>query len=561
MLKNKVIYVEDDKAMLDLVEVKLEGEGINVVKSTDRGKSLEIIENQEISCVISDYSMPQSDLDCFEFLSKVKEIDKSIPFIIFTGKGSEEIASKAVSLNVGGYIRKSEEDSFDKLIEKVQLNINRYNSVKFSSLTKQSPLNLLENIDEGILIMNNEWEVLYANDKSKNLFKKYLNKDIMSSKCKNCDFMSDNLISRLENGTEEQIREITYDDDFGKWVSLKIQLKGDRVILIFNVLEGYEDLTIYEKVIDNTTDIITILDESGLVEYQTPSISKFGYDQKELYGEYIFDKIHPEDRSEVVDIYRKLTENEGERETLRAEYRFEQKDGSYVWCESIGKNCNNIDTMGFVISTRVITERKETERKLKFKNERLSELVQVLRHDIPNHLTVINGGIYEIKEDYPEAAERIKNASGRIQSLVKDLKEIGKNKQLNKENYSIEKLISEISVDEEEVNLEVEEDLHVNLDVREAKKLFENVIWNSIQHNDKKVTITIGELENKKGFFIKDNGTGIEETEKVFNIGYTTRQGNSGRGLSFVKSMAEEHDWICSLKESEEGGVRFEFEI
>jgi len=55
-----------------------------------------LIETEPITCIVSDYEMP--DQNGLEFLRTVRETHPELPFILFfTGKGSEEIASEAIS--------------------------------------------------------------------------------------------------------------------------------------------------------------------------------------------------------------------------------------------------------------------------------------------------------------------------------------------------------------------------------------------------------------------------------------------------------------------------------
>ena len=60
--------------------------------------------DETVDCIITDYKMPV--IDGLEFAKKIRE-QSNVPIIIFTGQGSEEIASKAFSIGVNSYIQKS----------------------------------------------------------------------------------------------------------------------------------------------------------------------------------------------------------------------------------------------------------------------------------------------------------------------------------------------------------------------------------------------------------------------------------------------------------------------
>ncbi|MFC6615879.1 PAS domain S-box protein [Halopenitus salinus] len=102
----RILHVDDDPAFLDLTATFLrrEIEGVSVVTESSVPAGLERVRSESIDCVISDYEMPE--LTGLEFLERVRAVDPDVPFILFTGKGSEEIASEAISAGVTDYIQK-----------------------------------------------------------------------------------------------------------------------------------------------------------------------------------------------------------------------------------------------------------------------------------------------------------------------------------------------------------------------------------------------------------------------------------------------------------------------
>lgn len=102
----RVLLVDDDPSLADLMASQLGdlSEDFSIRVETDPNDALEAIEAGDIDCVVSDHHMPQ--MTGLELLRYVREMDADLPFILFTARGSEEIASEAVSEGVTDYFRK-----------------------------------------------------------------------------------------------------------------------------------------------------------------------------------------------------------------------------------------------------------------------------------------------------------------------------------------------------------------------------------------------------------------------------------------------------------------------
>ncbi|OPY35899.1 MAG: putative diguanylate cyclase [Methanoregula sp. PtaU1.Bin051] len=100
-----VLYVDDDQVLLDLNKIHLEMNGgfsVDVVQSAE--EALDKIACFSYDAILSDYQMP--GMDGIELLKKVRKKFGKIPFILFTGKGREEVVIQAVNCGVDYYIQK-----------------------------------------------------------------------------------------------------------------------------------------------------------------------------------------------------------------------------------------------------------------------------------------------------------------------------------------------------------------------------------------------------------------------------------------------------------------------
>jgi signal transduction histidine kinase len=124
------------------------------------------------------------------------------------------------------------------------------------------------------------------------------------------------------------------------------------------------------------------------------------------------------------------------------------------------------------------------------------------------------------------------------------------------------------SVETAGASLVVDTDRVVHADENRLRQLLENLFRNSVEHGSTAgkeaddgatVTVTVGDLP--AGFFVEDDGPGIEPERRsaVFEAGYSTNTEGTGLGLLIVADVAAEHGWSVDVTEGTAGGARFEF--
>jgi PAS domain S-box-containing protein len=120
----------------------------------------------------------------------------------------------------------------------------------------------------------------------------------------------------------------------------------------------------------HSTDLLTLLDETGVVLYESPSIERlYGYDQKELVGKQVAEYFHPEDRDRVVEAFATIV-SKGGCHVETVEYRHLMADGSYRWIQSVGSS-NPTPDGNYVINSRDISERKQREQQIQQTREQV----------------------------------------------------------------------------------------------------------------------------------------------------------------------------------------------
>lgn len=116
----EILHIDDDSAFLDLTEAFLESElpnaSIDTANSPEAG--LDALEESTYHCIVSDYDMPGRN--GLELLRSVRAEYPELPFVLYTGKGSEEIAAEAINAGVTGYLQKGGPDQHRRLANRVR---------------------------------------------------------------------------------------------------------------------------------------------------------------------------------------------------------------------------------------------------------------------------------------------------------------------------------------------------------------------------------------------------------------------------------------------------------
>ncbi len=106
--KIMVLLVDDEPDQMELTKLSLEGldPGLEVSTIPNPYEAIGLLEMGGFDCLVSDYQMP--GMDGIELASAIRKRN-DVPFIIYTGRGSEEVASKAFAAGVDDYVRKEKD--------------------------------------------------------------------------------------------------------------------------------------------------------------------------------------------------------------------------------------------------------------------------------------------------------------------------------------------------------------------------------------------------------------------------------------------------------------------
>jgi signal transduction histidine kinase len=186
----------------------------------------------------------------------------------------------------------------------------------------------------------------------------------------------------------------------------------------------------------------------------------------------------------------------------------------------------------------------DTSEGLERQNDRLEEFAGVISHDLRNPLNVAMGRIAHAQNDCEsDHLDPALSALDRMEEMIEDILA------LTRAGQAVE-----------EPELVAPTEMTIRADESRLRNFFENLYRNAVEHGGEDVTVTVGQLDDRDGFFVADDGPGIPEAERddVFEAGYSTAEGATGFGLNIVEEIADAHEWDVRTTDSEDGGARFE---
>src|SRR5918993_778931 len=128
--------------------------------------------------------------------------------------------------------------------------------------------------------------------------------------------------------------------------------------------------------LQNTSDIITLLESDGTIRYISPAVERVtGYSPEEQIGISAFGFVQPDDREQALNTFAEVLKEPGLHPPL--EFRVPHKDGSWCYLEHVVNNLlDDPGVSGVVVTSRDVTERKESESKLREAEQRYRTLIE-----------------------------------------------------------------------------------------------------------------------------------------------------------------------------------------
>jgi PAS domain S-box-containing protein len=556
----EILLVDDEDRVAEMTATFLERELENAetTRLGDPRDAVEALADGSFDCIVSDFDMPP--LSGLELLERVRDAGIEVPFVLFTGKGSEEIASRAISAGVDEYLQKGGPEEYPVLANAVENLVEKH----WAEQQVRRGYLALESAEEGIGIVDEDGVYSYVNDAYASIYGREPS-DLIGAGWEPLYPESE-----VERFHDEVFPELAAE---GSWQGLATALTSDgehvpeRLVLTrmpggghVCIAQDVDRRDRIEALFELTPDIVVVHDADGtLLDVNRRACEELGYDRDELVGKSVWDVDATADADRALSFWRDLPVDT----PRRFEGRLERADGSTfpVEVHLIRLDLNGEDR--FVAIDRDITDRKAREEELVRKNERLEEFSSVVSHDLRNPLQVAQGRLELLDDEVDsEHVDELRGALDRMGSLIDDLLTIAREGEdaMEFEPVAIESVAREAwaTVETDTASLVVDAEGELEADRDQLRQLFENLFGNAVEYAGPDCTVTVGELPD--GFSVADDGPGVpdDERDQVFEPGYSTGSAGTGFGLNIVRSVVEAHDWRITLSEGDDGGARFE---
>lgn len=152
------LVVDDDEDVAETAALTIDNgtDHVSAEYVTSGDEALEYLESETVHTVVSDYRMP--GMDGLELLDEVNS-EYDVPFIMYTGEGSEDLAVQALRNGAEDYVRKGNPQGFDVLSNRVENAAIKKKADDELSVFKEGA----ENSGHAIQVTDDEENIVYVN--------------------------------------------------------------------------------------------------------------------------------------------------------------------------------------------------------------------------------------------------------------------------------------------------------------------------------------------------------------------------------------------------------------
>jgi PAS domain S-box-containing protein len=351
----------------------------------------------------------------------------------------------------------------------------------------------------------------------------------------------------------------------------------------------------FRSLIEYASDVITLVDQEGVIHFQSPSIERvLNLKPENVTGRNLAEFIHPEDLPRLAAMIRRALANP--HSPVSIEYRIRHGDGIWRLFASMGRSMpHGAGGKRVVFNSRDITAGRNLEEQLlqAQKMEAIGTLAGGIAHDFNNMLAGILGSAELVREDlspdHPtqEYVESIMIAANRARELVQQILTFSRRQESEKRVLQLQPIVGEcVKLLRSAIPAMVKITHHVEpgcppvmADPTQIHQVIMNIstnAWHALAETGGQIDISLRAVEVdaamaarqpelRTGTFVQlaiaDNGHGMDAKtrERIFEPFFTTKPASkgSGLGLSVVHGIIQSHRGAVLVESAPGRGTTF----
>jgi len=398
--KIRVLHVDDEPALLRVTKQCLELEGMFQVDSVSSvEEAMAKLEKERYDAVVSDYQMPGKD--GLEFLKELRENGNRTPFIMFTGKGREEVAIRALNLGANQYLSKvgEPETVYTELAHSIT-ELTKARKAEQELLDSEERFrNLFEKANDGLVFVDLSGRIMDINQKLVHMAER-TKEDVVGKSFLELGLVSSKdvpvLVGRLRQNAMGKSTG-SFEFEIGKENSEKKSIEINSVlirkenvplgslVIVRDITERKkreeslrESEEKYKDLFESAMDAIVTLDLKGSITAVNSSVLRFGYEKEDLVGKNILDFVSKEYWPAVMRDFSKVAQGE----PAKNEVELAVPAGKILVEYHAGAIVKENNVAGVQINIRDVTERKKSEELLRESEERFRGLFESIQDPV-----------------------------------------------------------------------------------------------------------------------------------------------------------------------------------
>jgi PAS domain S-box-containing protein len=547
----RVLLVDDEESQLEIAKLALENvdPSIIITVTADPSQVYQLLQ-QPFDCVVSDYRM--GEINGLQLCKDIKK-KSNIPYILYTARGSEEVAEEAFNVGVDDYVRKEQTVAHYRLLaRRIRHAVTRRRDEeelsRLASFPQFSPNPIVEADFSG--------KIDYFNPAARKEFPNLVKMGSMSS---------------IALNWEEVITQL---HDSGKALLIDVQIRGIWYSLSLNLVPGSNTVRLYATNIDerkrseeatkararaSEETLRGFMDSAPdnfwiyssdlkLIDINAKALEYMGATRENVIGKRLEELAPGIQKEERYSVFLRVMET-GDAEYIDDFQSLPKFGKTWVnqWVFKVGNHLG--------IISRDVTNRKKLEEKLRVaeKFNIVNRIGATVAHDLRSPLSAINYAAFLGKKK-PELSEKMFDniiiGVDRCSRMIEEFRAGTQEVKVTKARVDLVPLIRE-SLNEVhllesiKVNWDLPNMLTAEVDPEILRRVLDNLIRNAVDAMSGSGVLSIsarrdaGELT----IMVGDTGEGVKEENKksLFEPLFTTKKTGLGLGLYYVRMAVEAH--------------------